>query len=37
MFQRMINQIVEGNDECEAYIDDVIAHSDSWQGYISQL
>ena len=36
-FQRMINQIVGGIEGCEAYIDDVIAHSDSWQGHISQL
>ena len=37
MFQRMINQIVGGIEGCEAYIDDVIAHSGSWQGHISQL
>ena len=36
-FQRIINQIVGGIEGCEAYIDYVIAHSDSWQEHISQL
>ena len=33
----MINQIVRGIEGYKAYIDDVIIHSDSWQGHISQL
>ena len=36
-FQRMINQIVAGFDGCEAYIDDVIVYSNSWQEHIAQL
>ena len=36
-FQRMINQIVAGLDGCEAYIDDVIVYSNSWQEHIAQL
>ena len=35
--QRMINQIVRGIEGCEAYIDNGILHSESWQGHISQL
>ena len=39
MFQRMINQRVEGVEGCKAYMytDDVIAQGDSWQEHISQL
>ena len=36
-FQRMINQSVRAIEGWEAYIDDVIAHSDTRQGHISQL
>ena len=36
-FQRMINRVVDGLKCCEAYIDDVIIYSDSWQGHLSQL
>ena len=36
-FQRMVNQMVTGIEGCKAYIDDVIAHNDSWLAHISQL
>ena len=36
-FQRMINQLVSGMDGCEAYIDDVIVYSNSWEEHMVQL
>ena len=36
-FQRMINQLVSGMDGCEAYIDDEIVYSNSWEEHIVQL
>ena len=36
-FQKMINRVLGGLECCEAYIDDVIIYSDSWQEHLSQL
>ena len=29
-FQRLINRVISGSTGCEAYIDDFVLHSDSW-------
>ena len=36
-FQRMINEITSGLDGCEAYIDDVILCSDTWEEHIKLM
>lgn len=36
-FQRMVNQIVMDLDGCEAYVDDLIVYSQTWEQHISQL
>jgi len=36
-FQRMMNQVIAGLDDCEAYIDDLVLYSDSWEEHIKPL
>jgi hypothetical protein len=36
-FQRLINQVTSGIQGCEAYIDDIIIYSDSWEDHIRVL
>ena len=36
-FQRLINKVITGLGGCEAYIDDVIVYSDSWETYLEIL
>ena len=36
-FQRMINGVIVGLEGCEAYIDDVMVHSNTWDEHINQL
>ena len=33
-FQRLINEVIAGLDDCEAYIDDVIIHSHTWEEHV---
>ena len=33
-FQRLINSVIGGLDACEAYIDDVIVFSDTWEEHL---
>ena len=33
-FQRLINNVIAGLDRCEAYIDDVIIYSDTWEVHL---
>jgi len=36
-FQRMINGVISGLDGCDAYIDDVVVHSNTWEQHVTQL
>ena len=36
-FQRMINSVISGLSNCEAYIDDVILHSDTWDNHLQAI
>ena len=36
-FQRMVNKIVSGIDGCEAYVDDLIVYSQTWEQHMEQL
>ena len=36
-FQRLINQIINGLDGVEAYLDDLIVHSNSWEEHLRIL
>ena len=36
-FQRMVNQIVADTEGCEAYVDDLIIYSDTWEQHMEQL
>jgi len=36
-FQRLINHIICDEPNCEAYIDDVIIYSDSWDDHVKQI
>ena len=36
-FQRMINTVISGLKGCDAYIDDVIVYSDTWDLHVKQL
>ena len=33
-FQRLINKVIAGLEGCEAYIDDVIIYSDTWEEHL---
>ena len=36
-FQRMINQIVENFEGCEAYIDDVVVFGSTWEQHLQRM
>ena len=36
-FQRMINNIICDLSNCEAYIDDLVVHSDTWSEHLKQI
>ena len=36
-FQRLINSVTSGIDGCEAYIDDAIIYSDTWEEHLSTI
>ena len=36
-FQRLINNVISGIDGCEAYIDDVLIYSDTWEEHLQIL
>ena len=36
-FQRMVNSITSGLENCEAYIDDVVVYSESWEHHLQVL
>jgi len=36
-FQRMINGVISGLDGCDAYIDDVVVHNNTWEQHVTQL
>ena len=36
-FQRLINNVISGIDGCEAYIDDVLIYSDTWEEHLAIL
>jgi len=33
-FQRLINDVIAGLDGCEAYIDDIVIYSDTWEDHL---
>ncbi len=36
-FQRLVNIVLSGLSGCEAYLDDLVIYSDSWQSHIRQI
>ena len=36
-FQRLINSTINGIKDCEAYIDDIVCHSETWQEHLSTI
>ena len=36
-FHRLINNVIADVPECEAYIDNVIVYSDTWNSHFSQI
>ena len=36
-FQRLINEVLTGLDGCEAYIDDVVVYSNTWEQHLIQI
>ena len=36
-FQRLINSVTGGSDGCDAYIDDAIIYSDTWEEHLSTI
>lgn len=36
-FQRLMNHVIAGLDNCVVYIDDVLVHSDTWDDHIKHL
>ena len=37
IFQRMINKLLRGVKDCEAYMDDVVVHSFSWEEHLASV
>ena len=37
IFQRLISKVLAGLDGCEAYIDDVVVYSDTWEQHLLQI
>ena len=37
IFQRLINSVTSGIDGCDAYIDDAIIYSDTWEEHLSTI
>lgn len=36
-FQRLVNKVLKGVADCEAYLDDVVIYSSSWSQHVAQL
>ena len=36
-FQRLINSVTSGIDGCDAYIDDALIYSDTWEEHLSRI
>ena len=36
-FQRLVNIVLSGLSGCEAYLDDLVIYSDSWQSHVQQI
>ena len=36
-FQRMVNELIAGLEGCEAYIDDVVIYSNSWEDHVERI
>ena len=36
-FQRMVNELISGLDGCDAYIDDVVIYSDTWDDHVKRI
>merc|ERR1712002_380874 len=36
-FQRLINTVTSGLTGCEAYLDDIIVYSDTWEDHLQQI
>lgn len=36
-FQRLVNKVLKGVVDCEAYLDDVVIYSSSWSQHVAQL
>ena len=36
-FQRLINMIINGLENCDAYIDDVIIYNDTWEEHLTTI
>ena len=36
-FQRLVNIVLSGLSGCEAYLDDIVVYSDSWEDHMAQL
>lgn len=36
-FQRLVNKVLKGVADCEAYLDDVVIYSSSWSRHVAQL
>lgn len=36
-FQKLVNQVISGLDNCEAYLDDIVVYSPDWSSHVAQL
>nr|XP_054601704.1 retrovirus-related Pol polyprotein from transposon opus isoform X1 [Nothobranchius furzeri]XP_054601706.1 retrovirus-related Pol polyprotein from transposon opus isoform X1 [Nothobranchius furzeri] len=36
-FQRLINTVLSGMEHCNAYLDDIVVHTSTWEGHIATL
>lgn len=36
-FQRLVNIVLHGLPGCEAYLDDIVVYSSSWEDHVQQL